>query len=399
VTNRLGFFVFLAVGSLLLAAGHYYLWRRLVRDPRLPGLGRWCATLALVLLALGLPLTWTLARTSLRDLVLPVTGAAFVWMGLLFYLVVLLGARDAARGLARLARRVRPGKPQLEVPRDGERRVFLARAGAAGVLVASSAVTGYGMARAAGEFECPEVPVKLERLPRALSGYRIVQLSDLHLGPVLHRDFCEHVVARANSLKPDLVVITGDLVDGTVGELAQEVAALAGLRARHGVYFATGNHEFYSDAGPWLEFLPSLGIRVLDNARAQVGDGGPGGASFDLAGVHDPNGAWFGDRYRPDLARALAGRDPERELLLLAHRPSQVEVAARHGVGLQLSGHTHGGQLWPWSYLVYLQQPYLRGLHRHTPGTQVYVTCGTGTWGPPLRVGAPPEITQLILTA
>jgi predicted MPP superfamily phosphohydrolase len=216
---------------------------------------------------------------------------------------------------------------------------------------------------------------------------------------MLGREFCERVVARTNSLKPDLVVITGDLVDGTVGELAGDVAPLAGLRARHGVYFATGNHEFYSGAGPWLEYLPSLGLRVLDNARAAVGDPGLGGASFDLAGIHDPNGAWFDGRYRPDLERALAGRDPERELLLLAHRPSQVEVAARHAVGLQVSGHTHGGQLWPWSYLVYLQQPYLRGLHRHTEQTQVYVTCGTGYWGPPMRVGAPPEITQLILTA
>jgi predicted MPP superfamily phosphohydrolase len=171
------------------------------------------------------------------------------------------------------------------------------------------------------------------------------------------------------------------------------VAPLGTLAAKHGVFFVTGNHEYYAGADEWIAHLPTLGVRVLRNERVSVGGGAD---SFDLAGVDDYNAHGF-PGHGPDLQRAVSGRDPSRELVLLAHQPREVHRAAEHGVGLQLSGHTHGGQIWPWNFAVKLQQPYVAGLVRHKT-TQLYVSRGTGYWGPPMRLGAPAEITQLVLT-
>ena len=202
------------------------------------------------------------------------------------------------------------------------------------------------------------------------------------------------VVRRTNELEPDLVVITGDLVDGSVTELRDHTAPLAELRAKQGVYFVTGNHEYYSGVDEWLDELVRLGIRPLRNERVAIGEGSDG---FDLAGVDD----WSTRRgnvpgHGADLKKALAGRDPSREVVLLAHQPIQAGEAADLGVGLQLSGHTHGGQIFPWGFLVKLQQGFVAGLDR-LRNTQIYTSCGTGYWGPPMRVGAPSEIALLEL--
>jgi hypothetical protein len=196
-------------------------------------------------------------------------------------------------------------------------------------------------------------------------------------------------------LKPDLVAITGDVVDMPVDLLGEEDAVLRGLKSRYGTFLATGNHEFIYGVEPWMDFFRSLGIQVLDNRHVSVGE--PVG--FDIAGVHDYRAKVFDSAHQPDLERALAGRDPQRELVLLAHQPKQVHEAAEAGVGLQLSGHTHGGQIFPFTFLTWLSQPYICGLHRHTERTQIYVTRGTGFWGPPMRVLAAPEITCIVLVA
>jgi len=180
-----------------------------------------------------------------------------------------------------------------------------------------------------------------------------------------------------------LVAITGDLVDGSVHELREHVAPLASLKPPRGMYFVTGNHEYYSGVEDWYAHLPTLGVRPLRNECVEVAPG------LLLAGIEDPTGS-------PDLPRALAGRDPAKALVLLAHQPRQFAEAARHEVPLTLSGHTHGGQIWPFSWLVALAQPYLAGLHRKGE-SQLYVSRGTGFWGPPMRVFAPAEITLLRL--
>jgi len=237
-----------------------------------------------------------------------------------------------------------------------------------------------------------EAPVRLSRLPSQLSGFRIAQLSDVHIGDILGQRFLRGVVEQTNRTKPDLVAITGDLVDGSVAELGPAVAELAKLKARHGVYFVTGNHEYFVDTVAWLDELRRLGVRVLRNERVPIGDG----AGFDLAGIDDYHATRWVPDHGADLARAVAGRDPSRELVLLAHQPIAIKQAKRHGVGLVLSGHTHAGQIWPWGYAVRLQQPYVAGLVREE-ATQLYVSPGTGYWGPPMRLGSTAEITKVVL--
>lgn len=389
VSRTLSFFLFFAVALSLAGSLHYYIWARLVRDVALPVLWHRVLTGVLVALFLSIPLTFTLARGQKAESMRPILLATFSWMGLLFLIVMLLLVVDAGKlGVNVAAKLFGDGPPQ-----DPERRLTLARllglgvalvAGSAGTLAARSGLT---------ELAVKRVTVRLPRLPEALSGTKIVQLSDVHVGSTIRRGFIERVVRETNALEPDVIAITGDLVDGSVEQLREHVAPLAGLRAKHGVYFVTGNHEYYSGAEAWCAELTRLGIRVLRNEHVKIGDGE---TSFDLAGVDDYSAHRFGRGHGADLARALAGRDPERELVLLAHQPRQVFEAARLGVGLQLSGHTHGGQIFPWNFFVRLQQPVVSGLAK-IGHALVYVSNGTGYWGPPMRLGAPAEITELTL--
>ena len=392
----LGFVGVLVVMDVLV---HLYLWRRLVRAPALTGRPRWIVGGSIITLALLIPAMTLVSRLIPPGQLGPLPFVSFLWMGCLLYLVLALAAVDllgVPQRVARLvARKVSPETPTAVA--DPSRRAFLARAAAGGAALGVGAVAVGGVHSAYGEFHMPEVAIKMPRLPSALDGYKIVQISDIHIGPTLDARFLQGIVDRVNALKPDLVALTGDLVDGPVEFLGQDVARLSGLRARDGVAFVTGNHEYYSGVEAWVAYLQRLGVHVLGNSRMSVGDKGPGGASFDVAGIHDRTAGRFRDDHAPDVARALAGRDPDRELVLLAHQPKQVRLAEGHGVSLQLSGHTHGGQLWPLRYIVGLTDPYVTGLHHHG-ATRVYVNQGTGFWGPPMRVGVPPEITTIVLT-
>jgi len=242
------------------------------------------------------------------------------------------------------------------------------------------------------------VEIALERWPAPLDGFRILQISDVHIGPILGRAFAQHLVERANALAPDLVAVTGDLVDGGVRQLADEVAPLAGLCARHGVYFVTGNHDHYSGAHSWCEKAGELGMRVLRNQRVEISieDADGGAAVFDLVGVDDHRGNHFGKDGGEDLDAALAGRDRTRPAVLLAHDPSTFKRASSMGIDLQISGHTHGGQIWPFGALVRLAIPFVAGRFRRN-GAELYVSRGTGFWGPPMRLFAPAEITEIVL--
>jgi predicted MPP superfamily phosphohydrolase len=228
-----------------------------------------------------------------------------------------------------------------------------------------------------------------------MDGFTIVQLSDLHLSNLIGRHFVDDVVRRANALKPDLVVITGDLVDGSVPQLGGTAAGLMNLQSRYGTFFVTGNHDYYSGDRAWCEALTRMGIHVLRNRFTTIGAEDSG---FDLVGVDDWGAA---GRYRKagyDLDKALMGRDPDRPAVLLAHQPANFTVAAERGLGLQLSGHTHGGQFFPVTALVSLRYPRYAGRYTHGEGT-LYVSRGTGFWGPPLRLGSPPEIVKITLVS
>ncbi len=278
------------------------------------------------------------------------------------------------------------------LPRDPERRRLLART-LASLVGAAAAVVGLGgMINVARGFVVRRVRVPLAKLPGHASGYRIVQMTDVHVGPTIGRGFVEAIVRETNALAPDLVVITGDLVDGSVAELRELVAPLAGLRAKDGVFFVTGNHEYYSGADAWIAHLATLGIRVLRNERVDVR------GAFELAGVDDASSGRMLPHHGQDIPRATAGRDASRPLVLLAHQPKAFKQALAAGVDLQLSGHVHGGQVVPFNWLVRLNQPFVKGLHR-VADTWIYVSQGTGYWGPPMRVGTSSELTEIELVS
>ena len=387
-------FFLLPIAIALFVLAHWYIWARLARDTGLPPALALLARYTIIALAIAVPASFLLARLAHVAVPKPLVWVVFTWMGMMLLLLTLLAIGDLGRFALLRGVHLWTGAPV-----DAERRRLLGRAlgGATALVGGSLGVLAFLRARA--KVAVTDVQVELARLPAALDGTTIVQISDIHFGPTIGREFAEQLVATINPLHPDVIAITGDLVDGTVEELRELVAPFAKLRARHGVYFVTGNHEYYvsidgsSGANEWVAELERLGIRTLRNERVQLGHVN-GVDSFDLAGIDDWNA--HGGGHGPDLAGALEGRDVSRACVLLAHQPRAAIEAAKHGVCLQLSGHTHGGQIWPWMYFVRLQQPFVAGLDR-IGDTHVYTSRGTGYWGPPMRLGAPAEITRIVL--
>lgn len=405
-----------------------YLWFRLVRSTTRPGRWRRRLTRLVVVLA-ALPVAALLLRRTLPpDTAAPLDWAGYLWLGTSFYLFLALLALEPVRLVLRRWTRRPPAVPAAEPvadpvaagapappgPPDGgeaggavrqdreaggaapdpSRRLFLARSLAvtAGAVALGTAGTGVYFANSAPVVR--RVPVTLRGLDPALDGLRVVTFSDGHLSATYGGRRFERLVETVNEQRPDVVAIVGDLVDGDLDELREEAAPLADLVSEQGVFFVTGNHEYFVDTTPWLRHLPTLGVDVLRNERVAIRRGG---ASFDLAGVDDRTAESSGLRgHGADLDAALDGRDDAVPVVLLAHQPVQVEQARAAGVDLQLSGHTHGGQLWPFDYAVRLDQPAVEGLSRHGD-TQLYVTSGAGYWGPPMRIGARPEVTVVEL--
>ncbi|MBX3190390.1 MAG: metallophosphoesterase [Labilithrix sp.] len=369
--------LFFSVAVLVIGGAHYYVWARLVRDAALPSPWGRVATLLLGALFLVVMTGFVAYRAVSRETASPFMWVGYVWFGTLFFLVIALGLADLVKAIA-----VRPDPG----PIDPDRRQAIARLFGGAAALFGLGTAAFGVVSALSPVAVNRVRVAIDRLGKKSAGYRIVQISDVHVGPTIGKAFIEHVVARINALSPDLVAITGDLVDGSVEALAEHVAPLAKLKARDGVFFVTGNHEYYSGADEWIAQLGKLGVRVLSNEHVRIG----GDEGFDLAGIDDPTSR------ASDLRKALAGRDASRPVVLLAHQPKAIELADALGVDLQLSGHTHGGQMFPWNFFVRLQQPFVAGLHK-LARAQIYVSRGTGYWGPPMRVGAPAEITEIEL--
>ncbi|WP_426508920.1 metallophosphoesterase [Dactylosporangium sp. McL0621] len=400
--------VLLVVVLIVVGGIHWYLWKRLVRDTTRTRRARIIGSVIAVLLALVIPATLALSRVLPHSRQAIVAWPGFLWLALMFYLLVTLLILEVPRLAIRLwTHRSRPGVAAPAVP-DGDveestafaaepppapvaadpafdagRRLLLGRSLAVTAGVLSASAVGIGVYQAMSAPNLKHVPIRLAKLPASMDGFRIAVVSDIHLGPLLGRSHTERIVRMINSVDADLVAVVGDLVDGSVAELGAAAEPLQDLRGKHGSFFVTGNHEYFSGYQEWVDEVNSLGVRVLRNERVDV-------LGLDLAGVNDLSGKDVGDG--PDFGKALDGRDPARPVVLLAHQPIQAHDAARHGVDLQLSGHTHGGQMVPFNLLVGLQQPIVAGLGT-VDGTQVYVTRGAGFWGPPVRFGAPPDIS------
>ena len=365
----------------VIALLHRYLLDRLVFASSLPPGVQTALAVFFVCLTLAIFLNPLAERFLSLRAARAIAWPTFLWMGVFFLLLCATAASDVILAALRFAL----PEGALAGHEVGVLRALavVAVAGIASAIGFAAAVRGPGVRR---------VELRLDRWPAGLDGFRIVQISDIHIGPLLDRRFAALLATRVNALAPDLVAVTGDLVDGSVAQLRDEVAPFADLRARHGVYFVTGNHDWYSGAADWVVHVRSLGFQPLRNERVTIG---ADGAQFHLAGVDDHRGDWR--QGSPcDVERALGGRDASLPVVLLAHDPATFAEASRHGVDLQLSGHTHGGQIWPFRWLVRLSVPWVEGLHERN-GSRLYVSRGTGFWGPPLRFLAPAEITEIVL--
>ncbi|MEU0619315.1 metallophosphoesterase [Streptomyces rubiginosohelvolus] len=446
----------------LLGAVHRYVWRRFVGDTTAPGsrlrLAGTVAAFVLPLLSVGAMTSGRVGAPFWLQQVLAWPG--FLWLACLLYLTLallvgevvrpvllrVLARRDAARtgaesgtasGTPAETSGTPAGVPDETRPRTEElvtsgsagvsasseavartaseasgpvaepeaepagstsvpalaphpsRRLFVSRVVGGAAAAAGLATVGYGTYGVLRGPSVQRITVPLAKLPRAAHGFRIAVVSDIHIGPILGRAHTRRIVDTINATSPDLVAVVGDLVDGSVADLGSAAEPLAALRARHGSYFVTGNHEYFSGAEQWIDHVRELGLVPLENARVEI-------EGFDLAGVNDIAGETEGQG--PDFGRALGDRDRGRAAVLMAHQPVVIHDAVEHGVDLQLSGHTHGGQLWPGNYLAELANPTVAGLERYGD-TQLFVSRGAGAWGPPVRVGAPSDITVVELAS
>ncbi|MBU8895782.1 metallophosphoesterase [Corallococcus sp. H22C18031201] len=370
------------VGVILCLFGgfHAYVGLRLFAEPAWPAPWTLLGELALGALFVMLPAGMLLGRHESSGALRVLKWVAFIWLGSLGVFFTTTVAADLVGAVLRWTGTVTD--PQA-----------LARGKALGVLLTALPAVGFAFLTARGRARVERVTVPVEGLGAGLSGLKVVQISDIHVGPTLDGKWLTRVVEQVNALAPDVVAVTGDLVDGSVEALRDEVAPLAGLRAKLGVFYVTGNHEYYHGGRAWAAEVARLGLTVLRNEHRVVERDG---ARLVVAGVTDYNAGSIDPEHasRPDLALAGAPADVPR--VLLAHQPRSALSLQGLRVDLQLSGHTHGGQVFPFMFFVKLQQPVVRGLAR-VAGVRVYTHRGTGYWGPPLRLGPSPEIAELTL--
>jgi predicted MPP superfamily phosphohydrolase len=378
--------VFVTIITALMVALGYYVGTRLI-PAQWTGAARMLAWGGLGTLIVSQPLAFLsrfiFGRGGASD---AVAWLGFVCMGLFLLLLTFTVARD----LGWLGAKVAGG-----LPTDPARRRAMFDATSAAVLGVSGGAFAIGMRRALAHPSVVEVTVPIANLPAALEGFVIAQISDIHVGPTIKKAFIESIVTTVNGINADLVAITGDVVDGSVAQLGEHTAPFANLKGRHGAFFVTGNHEYYSGALEWIDEMARLGVKPLVNAHHVVDHDG---AQVVIGGVTDYTAASVMPEHKTDPHKAIAGAPADAALrLLLAHQPRSAYAAAEAGWHLQLSGHTHGGQFFPGNFLIHLVQPFVEGLHQ-LESMWVYTNRGTGYWGPPVRhTASPSEVTKLTL--
>jgi predicted MPP superfamily phosphohydrolase len=365
----------------LLALFHVYIGLRLLPPLPFGPVGYAIGALALLASCLLMPLALVARRARDEEGSDRLAWIGLTTMGLFSSLFVFTVLRDVVLLVARIFVAV------------GERGV-VERITAIATIAMAVLATLVGLFNARRRAAVVEVEVPVANLPPELHGFSIAQISDVHVGPTIKQKYVDAIVEAVNGLDADVIAVTGDVVDGSVRQLAAHVAPLSRLRSRHGTYFVTGNHEYYSGAQAWTSEFQRLGMHVLMNEHVVLHHRD---RQIVVAGVTDYSAHHFDPRHRSDPSVALQGAPAGAAVkILLAHQPRSAAAAAAAGFDLQLSGHTHGGQFWPWNHFVRFQQPFTSGLNR-LQDLWVYVSRGTGYWGPPKRFGAPSEITRIRL--
>jgi len=380
--------IFSAITALVCTLTYKILKKRLALGARGNRNLRWFLTISGLLMVWGPVANRVLgtSATSLGDYILQWTQFSLLgWIGSVFIVFLFLEVLGV-----------------LSRPFDAKKRIFLANgltSGLArGIVAGTTASSLFGMFEANAGPEVHGIAIGLGKLPASFEGYRIGQISDVHVGPLIHRDYLENVVERLNALDLDAVFITGDLVDGTVDQLREQVEPLRRIKARDGIYFCTGNHEYYSGVHEWIAHLESMNIHVFKNSNHLITRASKTGEEHLLfAGVFDHHASRYEPSHesRPDLA--AAHEKPDLCKILLAHNPFSIDEAAKAGFDLQVSGHTHAGQFYPYVFIVKAVLKHSEGHYRINDRTQLYVNRGTGYWGPPNRLGKRSEITLFTL--
>jgi len=395
----MSFLIFACLYSLVMTAFGIYISRRWFWKAR-PGRYTRIAVSGGIVAMMWLPIVSIILRQFDTGgfSVTALAWIGYLGAGYLSFLFTILLLRDAGLIALSLARRLRRrGRDVWPAPAGiaESRRRFLAYGMNGGVSAAAMLLTGYGVAEARGIPDVKTVDLPFRNLSPRLEGFRIVQITDIHVSPMVKRAYVAGIVNKVNQLDADIVALTGDLVDGSVSRLSGDVEPLAATRSRYGNFFVTGNHEYYSGAPAWIRKVQSLGFTVLLNSHRLITHNG---RRILLGGVTDYKAGGFYESHRSDPQQVLRGAPSADLKILLAHQPKNILAAARAGFDLQISGHTHGGQFFPWNFMVHFFQPYVAGLHQHE-NTLIYISRGTGYWGPPLRIGSPSEITLLRLVS
>lgn len=390
------FWIFISILSLITGCGYYYLGIRFLHRMELPNYIILLGWASIFILWLITPTAYVI---SLLDLIKEKSKTfsllAFINFGFLTILIFLAITTDIFIYLYFKFFHSTEASDISQIPPTGEsRKDFLLRIINPSILGLTATITGYGYTEALSDWAVEKVSVPIPNLPEELKNLKIVQISDIHVGPTIKRDTIERLVDKVNSLDPDLIAITGDLVDGSVLSLRNDVEPLSRLKSKFGSFFCTGNHEYYSGAISWTRELQRLGITVLLNESKviQVSN-----KNILISGVTDYRAGSILPEHETNPEACLVNQ-PECDLkILLAHQPKSIFRSHKLGFHIQLSGHTHGGQYFPGNILIHLFQEYVKGLYKHGD-TWLYVNRGTGYWGPPIRTGLPPEITIVSFT-
>jgi len=389
---------FIIIWMTLLILIYFYIGYRLIKPANLTRHQKWIAWSVIAITPLTLPLSF-LFRYSTNENILITLINWMTYIGFGFFSLVLAGLvfRDILLLITKpyqmILHQINKKGSAANKKFDPERRLFMLNATNIGVIGAAALMTGYGIYEARRKPILEQVTVPLIGIGPKGEGFKIAQFTDIHAGYTIKRGFIQSAVEQVNNLGADAIVFTGDMVDGTVQSLRDDVKPLKDLNASYGVYFVTGNHEYYSGAEAWIEEIERLGLTVLlnDHKIIQYKE-----SRIMIAGVTDYRAEAIIPEHKSDPRRAMGDAVESDVKILLAHQPKSIFAAAELGFDLQISGHTHGGQYIPWSFLVTLDQPFIKGLHKHK-NTWIYVNRGTGYWGPPVRVGIPSEVTLITL--